>query len=227
MITFEKVTKKFKNGTLALSDINLEIADNEFIFLTGPSGAGKSTLIKLLLKDIAPTEGKISLDDWEITKLSPQKIPALRRKIGVVFQELKLLMDRTVYENVALVLEVLGKKEKEIKEEVIKVLDLVGISDLMDKFPLQLSGGELQRTAIARALVRKPKIFLADEPTADLDPATSWEILNILSEINKGGATVVMATHNMDIVNAMVKRVVSLNKGKIVNDQLKGKYKTR
>jgi len=226
MIKFEKVSKKFNNGTTALSDIDFVIEEKEFVFLTGPSGAGKSTIIRLLIGDYPPSTGSITFLDWEVNKIPKKKLPHLRRKMGIVFQELKLLMDRSVFENVAIALEVLGAKDKEIKEKVKETLEMVGLGDDMDKFPLQLSGGELQRTAIARAIIKKPEILLADEPTADLDPATSWEIIRLLSEINKMGTTVIMATHNLEIVNALGKRVMSLDKGKIIKDEEKGKYKT-
>lgn len=226
MIKFEKVSKKFNNGTTALSEVDFEIKEKEFVFLTGPSGAGKSTIIRLLIGDYLPTSGSVKFLDWEVNKIPPKKLPHMRRKMGIVFQELKLLMDRSVFENVAIALEVLGAKDKEIKEKVKETLEMVGLGDDMEKYPLQLSGGELQRTAIARAIIKKPDILLADEPTADLDPATSWEIIRLLNEINKMGTTVIMATHNLEIVNALGKRVMSLDKGKIIKDEEKGKYNT-
>jgi len=227
MIKFNKVTKKFKNGTFGISNINIIVEEGEFVFLTGSTGAGKSTLIRLLIADILPSEGSIKIGDLEVTKLPKRKIPELRRSIGVIFQELKLLTDRTVKENIALSLEILGKNHQEIDKAVVEAIKIVNLEGLEDKFPLQLSGGELQRTAIARALIKKPKIILADEPTADLDPATSWGIIELLNNINKSGTTIIMATHNMEIVNSLGKRVITLDKGKIIKDQKKGKYETK
>lgn len=227
MIKFEKVTKKHKNGTIAVSNIDLKVEDGEFIFLTGPTGAGKSTLIRLLIRDLLPTEGSIKVDEFEVEKLPKKKIPHLRRKIGVIFQELKLLTDRTVHENIAIALEVLGNKQDEIKKSVEEILDMVGLKGFEEKFPLQLSGGELRRTAIARAIIKKPKILLADEPTADLDPVASWEIIKIMNEINKTGTTIIMATHNLEVVNSSGKRVITLDKGRILKDQKNGKYETK
>lgn len=224
MIIFNKVTKKYKNGFIALEDIDLTIEKQEFVFITGTSGAGKTTLLRLLIQDITPTSGDIRVAGVNITKLSSKKSMEWRRKIGTVFQDFKLLMDRTVYENIALTLEVIGKQAKDIQPEVEKVLIKVGLERQKDLFPLQLSGGESQRTVIARALIKNPEILLADEPTGNLDPKTSWEIIKLLEEINKGGTTVIMATHNADIVNALKKRVITLDKGKVKQDQKEGKY---
>lgn len=226
MIRFENVTKKFPDGTVALSDIDLKINDKEFLFVIGPSGAGKTTLLRLITRDLSPTSGKIKVDGTDLSKLPSSKVPELRRRIGTIFQDYKLLVDRTVFENVALALEVMGFSEKEIGEEVSKLLKKVGISGKENFFPQQLSGGELQRTSIARALAARPEIILADEPTADLDPATAWEIISMLNEINKEGTIVVMATHNAEVVNTLSKRVVLLDRGKIVKDEKKGKYVT-
>lgn len=226
MIRFENVTKKFPDGTVALSDIDLKINDKEFLFVIGPSGAGKTTLLRLITRDLSPTSGKIKVDGTDLSKLPSSKVPELRRRIGTIFQDYKLLVDRTVFENVALALEVMGFSEKEIGEEVSKLLKKVGISGKENFFPQQLSGGELQRTSIARALAARPEIILADEPTADLDPATAWEIISMLNEINKEGTIVVMATHNAEVVNTLSKRVVILDRGKIVKDEKKGKYVT-
>lgn len=224
MIKFDKVTKKFPNGTTAVSDISFSVADKEFVFLTGTVGAGKSTLFRLLIREILPSQGIIKFNDWNITKLPSSKIYELRRKIGVIFQELKLLLDRSVAENVSLALEIQGLPEKEIKTRIQNTLELVGLGDAADKFPVQLSGGELQRTAIARAIIKKPEVVLADEPTGNLDPATSWGIIKLLTEINKMGTTVIMATHNQDIVNSMGQRVITLEKGIIIKDEKMGKY---
>ncbi len=219
MITLNNVSKKYKTGTAALSDINFSVDKGEFIFLVGPSGSGKTTLFRLLIRDTLPTSGSIHIDDWEITKLPNKKIPRLRQKIGVVFQDLKLLKDRTVYENILFPLEVIGLDRKKAKLRIEKILEQVDITEHKNKFPIQLSGGELQRVAIARALVFNPNIVLADEPTGNLDMTTSWEILKLLQDINKTGTTILMATHNSDIVNSLRKRVITLKKGKIASDE--------
>jgi len=224
MIQFKNIIKKFGNGLLALSDINLVVENQEFVFITGKSGAGKTTLLRLIIRDVLPTSGVISVDGDDLIKLSGKKTLELRRKVGMVFQDFKLLTDRTVFENVALALEVVGRKPKEIKPEVEKVLTQIGLLNQKDLFPIQLSGGEAQRTVIARALITKPKILLADEPTGNLDHVTSWDILKLLEEINQNGTTVIMATHNVDIVNKLKKRVVVLEKGKIKRDEKEGKY---
>ncbi|OGD86765.1 cell division ATP-binding protein FtsE, partial [Candidatus Curtissbacteria bacterium RBG_16_39_7] len=223
---FEKVTKKFPDGTIALSDIDFEIQDKEFVFVIGPSGAGKTTLLRLITRDLLPTAGSITVDKSNLRKITASKVPQLRRKIGVIFQDYKLLPDRTLWENVSLTLEVMGRNEKDIAEEVSEVLERVGLSGKENFFPQQLSGGELQRTTIARALAGQPDIILADEPTADLDPATAWGIISLLDEIHKAGTTVLMATHNAEIVNTLSRRVIYLDRGKIVEDQEKGKYGT-
>lgn len=223
MIKLDKVSKKFGTGVLGLSDVNFHIEKNEFVFLVGPTGSGKTTIFKLLIRDILPSEGTVIVNDWDIVKLPKDKIPHLRKKIGVVFQDLRLLMDRTIFENVVLPLEVSGISQSEAIKRVEEVLAHVGIIDHRDKFPIQLSGGELQRAAIARALVLSPEILLADEPTGNLDAVTSWEIVKLLSDINEKGTTVIMATHNIDIIKSMKKRVVGLEKGKIVRDDKKKK----
>ena len=224
MIDFQNVSKKFPDGTEALADINLKITEGEFVFIIGPSGAGKTTILRLITSDLVPTTGKMFVDGQDLAKLKDPKIPEFRRKIGTVFQDYKLLHDRTLFENIALSLEILGKTEAEITHEVGEVLKKVGLSGKENYFPIQLSGGEAQRTSIARAVIASPKIVLADEPTADLDPATEWEIISLLDTINKAGKTVVMATHKAEVVNTMGKRVVQLEKGKIVSDLKKGKY---
>lgn len=224
MIRFDNVTKKFGNGIVAVEEINLEIPDHEFIFICGASGAGKTTLLRLLTRDILPTAGIVFLNDWNLVKLPARKIPHLRRRVGTVFQDFKLLADQTVFENVALSLEILGEKEKVIKEKVNEVLKALNLVSHASLFPIQLSGGELQRVVLARAVVGKPEILLADEPTGNLDPATSWEIIKILQKINEAGTTVIMATHNVDIVDSLGKRVVKIDKGTIKKDEKKGKY---
>lgn len=224
MIKFDNVSKKFPGGTTAVSTITFEVSDGEFVFLVGPSGAGKTTLLRLIIKDLLPSSGTIMVDEHNVAKVSGGKVAQLRRKIGVVFQDLKLLTDRSVFENVALSLWVLGKKKEEIAAEVKDKLALVDLADQKDFFPAQLSGGELQRVAIARALAGDPKYLLADEPTGNVDEANAWKIVKILDKINKNGTTVVMATHNSEIVNTLNKRVVRLEDGHIVSDK-KGKYR--
>ena len=223
MILFNSVTKKY-GSTSALEDISLEVKQGEFVFIVGPSGAGKSTLLRILTREALPTSGKVLVGNKDITKLKDSDIPNLRRKVGVVFQDFKLLDDRTVFEQVALALEVLGKSDEEIEKQVGHILKLVEIWDKRNLFPRQLSGGEAQRTAIARAAVGKPDVLLADEPTGDLDPKTAWGVIQLLNEINSWGTTILMATHNQEIVNTLKKRVVILKTGKIIKDSKEGKY---
>lgn len=224
MIIFENVFKKFSDGTYGVVGINLEIKDGEFVFLIGQSGAGKTTLLKLLTCQIKPTEGIVKINKFNITKMKPSELYKIRREIGIVFQDFKLLFDQTVYENIALALEVSGHKEKNFKKTILDTLQKVGLEGKEKYFPAQLSGGELQRTAIARALATEAKILIADEPTGDLDPKTAWGVLQLLEEVNKSGTTVVMATHNHNIVDAMKKRVITLEHGRIINDVQKGEY---
>lgn len=224
VIKFQDVSKKFSSAIIAVQEINLEIQGGEFVFIVGPSGAGKSTLLRLLAKEYPPTNGKILIDDIDISKIKNKDIPLYRRKIGFVFQDFKLLDNRTVFENVALALEVRGQSEDEIRKEVERVLKLFDIWDRRNLFPAQLSGGEAQRTAIARAVVGKPDILLADEPTGDLDPQTSWSVLQLLNEINSWGTTILMATHNAEIVNTLQRRVISIKAGKVTKDKNEGKY---
>ncbi len=220
MIKLDKVSKKFGTGVFGLVDINLSIDKKEFVFLVGPTGSGKTTIFRLLIREILPTEGTVIVNDWDLTRLPKHQVPHLRKKIGVVFQDLKLLFDRTIFENVVMPLEVTGVGMGEAKQRVEEVLTQVGIIEHKNKFPIQLSGGELQKTAIARALVLSPQILLADEPTGNLDSATSWEIVKLLSDINEKGTTVIMATHNVDIVKNLSKRVITLEKGKLIRDDL-------
>ncbi|ABY92345.1 cell division ATP-binding protein FtsE [Thermoanaerobacter brockii subsp. lactiethylicus] len=224
MIKFINVSKRYNKDIIALSNISFEIESGEFVFIVGPSGAGKSTLIKLLLKEEEPTSGSIMINKKDITKLKKREIPYLRRSMGVVFQDFRLLPNKTVFENVAFAMEIVGAHPKEIRRKVPMVLALVGLSDKADKYPRQLSGGEQQRVSLARAIVNEPSILIADEPTGNLDPDTSWEIVKLISEINKRGTTVVMATHAKDIVDAMKKRVIALEKGNIVRDEVRGAY---
>jgi len=223
MVKFENVTKKFGELT-ALEGVSFNIEPGEFVFVIGPSGAGKSTLAKLILREYLPTEGQIKIKDVDLKTLPKKKIPEHRQKIGVVFQDFKLLFDRTVFENVALALRVLGEKEEEIAQKVTNILELVGLSQRANFFPVQLSGGELQRVCLARAVVGEPEIIIADEPTGNLDLGTAREIVNLLKKISDKGKTVIMATHNFEIVNLMNQRVIELDKGKLVSDQKKGKY---
>ena len=225
MIEFRNVVKQFKDGTVALDKANFVIGSGEFVFIVGPSGAGKTTIFRLLIREFLPTSGSIFLDKEEVNTLHRKKIPELRRKIGSAFQDYKLLWDRTVFENISLPLEILGRSSREIENEVLEILELVGLKEKGDLFPLQLSGGEIQRTVIARALIAKPSILFADEPTGNLDPATAWQIVKLLKQINEKGKTVIMATHNFDIVDSLKGRVISLEKGKIISDKKKGKYK--
>lgn len=223
MIRFADITKEYNNLT-ALSNVNLEIKEGEFLFLVGPSGAGKTTLLKLLIREELPTAGEIYYDNLEITKLPHQKLPELRREVGVVFQDFKLLPQKTAAENVRFVMEVVGKGLEEQEELVPEILKLVDLEGQKDHFPRQLSGGEKQRLAIARALAAEPKVLVADEPTGMIDPAAAWNVLNLLRKINELGATVIMATHNAGLVDTLKRRVVELDKGKIVRDQKEGEY---
>lgn len=224
MIKFINVSKEYDNNVKALSNINLDIHKGEFVFVVGSSGAGKSTLIKLLLKEEQPTEGKIILKDMDITKVRNRRIPFIRRNIGVVFQDFRLLPNKTVYENVAFAMEIIGSHPKEIRRKVPMVLSMVDLSRKASSFPDQLSGGERQRVSIARAIVNSPPVLIADEPTGNLDPETAWEIMKVLSEINGRGTTILMATHAKDIVNQMKKRVIEIHDGKLVRDEQKGGY---
>lgn len=223
LISFGNVSKTYGDKTKALDDISFTVESGEFVFLVGPSGAGKTTVLRLLIRDLLPTSGVITVDSLDVVKLPKARIPDLRRKIGMVFQDFKMLVDRNVFENVAITLEVSGKSVN-VVDKVNEVLRIVGLSDKLHLFPLQLSSGELQRAAIARAIVGSPKVLLADEPTGNLDPTTSWEILKIIKEINKLGTTILMATHNADIVNSMKKRVIVMAKGTITKDEKQGKY---
>lgn len=223
IVKFENISKKY-GSSLAISDINFEVEPGEFVFFVGPSGAGKSTLLRLIAKEYAPTSGKILVFEKDIAEIDSGKLPFYRRKLGFVFQDFKLLDDRTVFENVAIALEVRGEADDKIQKEVEKILKLFEIWNKRNLFPNQLSGGEAQRTAIARAIIGKPDILLADEPTGDLDPQTSWGVIQLLNEINSWGTTVLMATHNVEIVNTLKRRVISIRDGKIIRDKKEGKY---
>lgn len=223
MLHFEGVTKKF-GQQIAVDNISFKIDKGEFVFLVGPSGAGKTTILRLIIRDILPTNGVIKVDDFDVVNLPSNKIHLLRRKVGMIFQDFKILFDRTVFENVAVALEILGKDSHEIETAAKEILKLVGLWEKRSYFPAQLSAGELQRASIARAVIGKPEVLLADEPTGNLDPKTGWDILKILNEINKQGTLIFMATHNVDVVNSMDKRVIKVAHGKIIKDQKKGKY---
>ena len=223
MIIFDKVTKKYGNS-IAAEGISFKVDTGEFIFLVGASGAGKTTILKLINREILPTHGAVFVDDWEVDKLPKSKLPFLRRKVGFIFQDFKLLQDRTVAENIAVSLEILGRGNSDIDGRIREVLKIIQLPDKSQYFPKQLSLGEQQRVAIGRAVAGETEIILADEPTGNLDPKTSWDILKIINDINKQGKTVIMASHNVDIVDSMKKRVIEINKGKIVRDQKKSKY---
>lgn len=222
MIRLENVSKTYQQGVPALNDVSLHIEQGEFVFVMGSSGSGKSTLIKLLLKELEPTSGEITINGQKLSKISRKKIPNFRRNIGVVFQNFRLLQDRNVYENVAFALKVVEAPNKEIKKKVPMVLSMVGLAAKYKSLPKQLSGGEQQRVAIARALVGEPRILLADEPTGNLDNANAWEIMHLLEEINERGTTVVVVTHNGEIVEKMNKRVITIKKGVVVEDRKAG-----
>lgn len=224
MIVMEDVHKQYSNGVTALSGINIEIDKGEFVYIVGPSGAGKSTFVKLLYRETTPTKGNLYFDQTNMKALKEKDIPYLRRKIGVIFQDFRLLSRMTVYENVAFALEVIEEKPRNIRKNVMEVLDLVGIRHKARFFPAELSGGEQQRVSIARAIVNKPKLVIADEPTGNLDPETSWGIMEIFEEINMRGTTILMATHSKEIVNTIKKRVIAIENGVIVRDEDKGEY---
>ncbi len=222
MIKINGLSKSYSGGTLALNNLSLDIDDGEFVFVVGASGSGKSTFIKLLQKELDPTEGEIIVDDQNLSTLRSKGIAKYRRTIGVVFQDFRLLQDRDVYENIAFAQRVIGVPQKEIKKNVAYVLNMVGLSEKYRSNPNELSGGEQQRVALARAIVNNPKILLADEPTGNLDPKNSWDIMTMLDKINKDGTTVIVVTHNMDIVRRMGKRVITMKKGVKVSDTGKG-----
>lgn len=224
MIEFINVSKLYNHDVRALSNINISIDKGEFVFLVGQSGAGKSTLIKLLLKETEPTSGRIYFKNKDITRVSNRRIPYLRRNIGVVFQDFRLLPQKNVYENVAFAMRIIGASNKEIRRQVPIILSLVGLSNKAKNYPNQLSGGEQQRVSIARALVNNPGLIIADEPTGNLDPDTAWEIMRLIKDINNRGTTIIMATHASGIVNNMRKRVIALNMGRIIRDEEKGVY---
>lgn len=224
IITLNNVSKAYATGAPALNGVSLRIKKGEFVFIVGDSGSGKSTMIKLLLRELVPTSGEINVMGYDLTRIRHRKIPKFRRNLGIVFQDFRLLKDRNVYENVAFAQRIVQVSSKEIKRNVPSILATVGLAGKYKAKPRQLSGGEQQRVAIARALVNRPSILLADEPTGNLDPKNSWEIMKLLEQINENGTTVLVVTHNREIVNAMQKRVVTMKKGVIVSDEEKGGY---
>ncbi|MCG6795760.1 cell division ATP-binding protein FtsE [Geobacillus sp. BMUD] len=224
MIEMQDVYKTYPNGVVALNGINVRIKQGEFVYVVGPSGAGKSTFIKMMYREEKPTSGTIMVNGVNLAKLKDSKVPLLRRHIGVVFQDFKLLPKLNVYENVAFALEVIEESPKVIRKKVMEVLDLVGLKHKIRSYPNELSGGEQQRVSIARSIVNSPKIVIADEPTGNLDPETSWGIVELFEKINDRGTTIVMATHNKEIVNATRRRVIAIENGKIVRDEARGEY---
>lgn len=224
MIEMMNVTKKYNKGITAINNLSIQIKDGEFVYVVGPSGAGKSTFIKMMYREEKATKGRIRVGKYDLMKIKDRQIPYLRRYVGVVFQDFKLLQHKTVYENVAYAMEVIEKSPREIKRRVEDVLELVNLKHRMNNFPNELSGGEQQRVAIARAIVNTPGILIADEPTGNLDPETSMEIMGILERINEQGTTIVMATHNSQIVNEKKHRVIAIENGQIVRDQEQGEY---
>lgn len=224
MIAFQSVYKVYNSHSTALEDVDFKVSPGEFVSLVGRSGAGKSTVVKLLIGEERPTRGRVLFGQYEVNKLKDDELPGLRRHIGIIFQDFRLLAAKTAYENAAFALEVAGRPQSEIQELVPQVLDMVGLSDKMESFPHELSGGEKQRVAIARAMVHRPEVIIADEPTGNLDPLHTWEIINLLQKINQLGTTLILATHDKDIVNSLEKRVITLDKGRVVRDEQKGKY---
>ena len=224
MLIMSDVSKVYPGGSVALQDVNVHIEPGEFVFVVGPSGAGKSTFIKMLFREVLPTTGSIFVNGMDILSLSPKEIPFMRRQLGIIFQDYRLLPDRTVYENVAFAMQVIEAPHRKIKRQVMNMLDLVGLRHRANAYPNELSGGEQQRIAIARAIVNDPVFVIADEPTGNMDPETSWDIMEIFKEINDTGTTIVMATHDKEVVDAMGKRVIAIEHGRIVRDEKEGVY---
>ena len=224
MLIMSDVSKVYPGGSVALQDVNVHIEPGEFVFVVGPSCAAKSTFIKMLFREVLPTTGSIFVNGMDILSLSPKEIPFMRRQLGIIFQDYRLLPDRTVYENVAFAMQVIEAPHRKIKRQVMNMLDLVGLRHRANAYPNELSGGEQQRIAIARAIVNDPVFVIADEPTGNLDPETSWDIMEIFKEINDTGTTIVMATHDKEVVDAMGKRVIAIEHGRIVRDEKEGVY---
>lgn len=224
MIVFQNVTKTYNHGTVALEKVSFKIEPGEFASIVGRSGAGKSTVVKLLLGEEKPTKGQIFFGSYEVNKLKSTEFPEFRRHMGVIFQDFRLLAKKTVFENVAFALEVAGRPQSEINEFVPQVLDMVNMKEKMNNFPAELSGGEKQRAAIARAMINRPDVLIADEPTGNLDPFNTWEVIKLISKINELGSTVILATHDKEIVNALGQRVITLEDGKILKDEEHGRF---
>jgi cell division transport system ATP-binding protein len=224
MITFQNVTKTYNHNAVALDKVSFKIEPGEFVCLVGRSGAGKSTAVRLLIGEEKPTKGQIFFGSYEVNKLKSRELPEFRRHIGVIFQDFKLLTRKTVFENIAFALEVAGRPQNEINEFVPQVLDMVGMKDKMGNFPTELSGGEKQRAAIARAMINRPEVLIADEPTGNLDPFNTWEVVKLLTKINELGSTVILATHDKEVVNALGQRVITLEGGKIIKDEEHGRF---
>lgn len=224
MIKFQNISKSYTPSILALDNVSFEVKPKEFVSVVGRSGAGKTTLLKLLLVEERPSKGQIFFDDEDVQLIESEKLPDLRRKIGVVFQDYKLLASKTAYENIAYVMEVIGASASEIKRDIAEVLDIVGLTERADNCPAALSGGEKQRVAIARALIHRPEVILADEPTGNLDPYNTLDVIRLLLKINELGTTVILATHNKDVINYLGKRVVTLDKGRLIRDEEKGRF---
>jgi len=224
MIKFQNVSKIYSQKTAALDNVSFEVAEKEFVSIVGKSGSGKTTLFKLILAEEKPSNGRIFFDSQEIQKIKSKELPFLRRKIGTVFQDYKLIHSKTAYENIAYAMEVIGASDKEVKKDVAEVLEIVGLTSKANNFPVELSGGEKQRVAIARALIHRPEVILADEPTGNLDPYNTLEIIRLLLKINKFGTTVFLATHNKTVINSLDKRVITLQDGKIVRDEENGRF---
>ncbi|MFQ5753363.1 MAG: cell division ATP-binding protein FtsE [bacterium] len=224
MIAFQSVSKVYNHQSIALQEVTFEVSPGEFVSLSGRSGAGKSTAIKLLIGEEKPTKGRVFFNQYEVNKLRDDELPAFRRHIGVIFQDFRLLPIKTAYENVAFAMEVAGRQQKEIEELVPQVLDMVGLGERMGNFPHELSGGEKQRVAIARAMIHRPEVVIADEPTGNLDPLNAYEIIKLLEKINQLGTTVILATHDKEVINALDRRVITLDRGRIIRDEEKGKY---
>jgi len=224
MITFQNVTKTYNHNMVALDKVNFKIQPNEFVTIVGRSGAGKSTIVKLLIGEEKPTKGQIFFGAYEVNKLTSKQLPEFRRHVGVIFQDFRLLAQKTAFENVAFALEVGGRFQKDIDEMVPQVLDMVGIKDKMLNFPAELSGGEKQRVALARAMINRPDVLVADEPTGNLDPFNTWEVIKLLLKINELGSTVILATHDKEIVNTLGRRVISIEAGKVIKDEENGRF---
>jgi len=224
MVKFQKITKIYPPNAIALKDVSFEIEPKEFVCLVGKSGAGKTTLLKLLMAEERPTSGRIFFDDQDVQKIKPKYLPEFRRKIGAVFQDYRLLPSKTAYENIAYVMEVIGASDSEIARDMAEVLDIVGLTRKAHNFPAQLSGGERQRVAIARALIHRPEVILADEPTGNLDPYNTLDIVRLLLKINEFGTTVILSTHNREVINSLCKRTITLSDGKIVRDEKVGRF---